>query len=50
MSTRTIQAARKRAQQRLHKNRAKGLLKTQNGLEDRTEALSTIRRTVFFRG
>ena len=50
MSTRTIAAARKRANQRLQKNRAKGLLKQQNGSEDRAEACSTIRRTTFVRG
>tara|TARA_Y100000588_G_scaffold31471_1_gene30766 strand:+ start:436 stop:588 length:153 start_codon:yes stop_codon:yes gene_type:complete len=50
MSTRTIAAARKRANQRLQKNRAKPLLKTVNGCEDRAEAYSTIRRTTFVRG
>lgn len=50
MSTRTIIAARKRANQRLQKNRAKPLLKQQNVCEDRAEALSTIRRTTFVRG
>jgi hypothetical protein len=49
MSQRTIKAAQKRAQLRLHRNKAITSMLSRNQPEDRAEVLSTIKRT-FVRG
>jgi len=50
MSQRTIKAAQKRAQQRINRNKAMAAMRWSNAPVDRSEALSTIKRTTFVRG
>ncbi len=50
MSQRTIKAAQKRAQQRINRNKAMTAMRCNNVPVDRSEALSTIKRTTFVRG
>ncbi len=50
MSQRTIKAAQQRAQQRLARNNVMVSKRAKSSIEDRAEALSTIKRTTFVRG
>lgn len=50
MSQRTIKAAQNRARTRLQRNKGIYQMSHKSQPEDRTEALSTIKRTTFVRG
>ena len=50
MSTRTIKAAQKRAQQRINRNKSMASMRVKSSVEDRAEALSTIKRVNVVRG
>lgn len=50
MGMRTIKAAKQRAQQRINRNKAMTAMRGNNTPVDRSETLSTIKRTTFVRG
>lgn len=50
MSMRTIEAARKRANERLQRNKGLSDARCKKQSEDRADALSTVKTVKFFRG